>query len=67
VCRRAIGLALELHEHVVPDLDHLRVVVVHQLAAGLLRLLFGVRTSTWISVQGPQGPVSPISQKLSFG
>ena len=24
------------------------------------------RLSTWISVQGPQGPVSPISQKLSF-
>ena len=26
----------------------------------------GLRKSTWISVQGPQGPVSPISQKLSF-
>src|SRR5678815_5657499 len=25
-----------------------------------------VRQSTCISVQGPQGPVSPISQKLSF-
>ena len=24
------------------------------------------RRSKWISEQGPQGPVSPISQKLSF-
>ena len=25
-----------------------------------------LRMSTWISEHGPQGPVSPISQKLSF-
>lgn len=31
-----------------------------------LALLQIPKRSTWISVQGPQGPVGPISQKLSF-
>ena len=39
--QRAVGLALELHEHDVPDLDDLRVVLVHQLAAGHLGFLLG--------------------------
>ena len=30
--QRAVGLAVELHEHEVPYLDHLRVVLVHQVA-----------------------------------
>ena len=30
----AVGLAHELHEHQVPDLDHQRVVGIHQLFAG---------------------------------
>ncbi len=37
----AVGLAVELHEHDVPYLDHLWVVFVDQLAAGHLSLLLG--------------------------
>src|ERR1700740_2075325 len=33
---------------------------------GTFFLASSLRQSTCISVQGPQGPVSPISQKLSF-
>ena len=36
----AVCLAVELHEHEVPDFNHLRVVFVHQLAAGYFALLF---------------------------
>ena len=31
--QRTVGLAVELHEHEVPNLNHLRVVLVHQVAA----------------------------------
>ena len=37
----AVGLAFELHEHDVPYLNDLWVVLVHQLAAGHLGLLLG--------------------------
>ena len=56
-----VGVAVELDEDQVPDLDDLVRAAVDQLAPDLS----GVR-SMWISVQGPHGPVSPISQKLSF-
>ncbi len=46
---RAVGLAVELHEHEVPDLNHLGVVHVHQLAAGhLLLLLVGTRVEVYL-------------------
>ena len=61
----AVRLAVEPHEHEVPDFNHLRVVFVHQLAAGYFGLSSSERESTWISEHGPHGPVSPISQKLS--
>ena len=43
--QRAIGLAVILHEHKVPNLDDLRVVLVHQLTTGfaILLLLGGTR------------------------
>ena len=37
---RAVRLAVELHEHDVPDFDNLRVVLVHQFVARLLGLFF---------------------------
>ena len=36
----AVGLTVELHEHKVPYLDDLRMVVVHHVAAGYLLLFF---------------------------
>ncbi len=36
----AVCLAVELHEHEVPDFNHLRMVFVHQLAARNLCLFF---------------------------
>ena len=36
---RAVSLALVLHEHDVPDLDNLRVVLVHEFTSGHLSLL----------------------------
>ncbi|CCZ49491.1 putative uncharacterized protein [Bacteroides sp. CAG:661] len=36
----AVGLAVVLHEHEVPDFDDLRVVLVHQFASGHLGFLF---------------------------
>ena len=54
-------LAVELHEHQVPDLKHVRVIHVHQIRR--------VATADAIVVKfehGPHGPVSPISQKLSL-
>ena len=43
--QRAISLTVVLHEHEVPDLDDLRVVLVHQLTTGfaILLLLGGTR------------------------
>ena len=32
---RAVGLAVKLHEHEVPDLNHLRIILVHELTAAL--------------------------------
>jgi hypothetical protein len=61
---RTVGLAVELHEHEVPYFDDLWVVFVDQVASGFW-LLLGRAQSMCISEQGPQGPVSPISQKLS--
>ena len=37
---RSVRLAVELHEHDVPDFDNLRVVLVHQFVARLLGLFF---------------------------
>jgi hypothetical protein len=61
----AVGVRVELDEDVVPDLD----------AARADELFTSLRPSAsssegrrlkWISEHGPQGPVSPIIQKLSF-
>ena len=30
--QRAVSLAVELHKHEIPDLNHLRIVLVHQVA-----------------------------------
>ena len=38
---RAVGLALVLHEHDVPDLDNLGIVLVYEFASGSLSLLLG--------------------------
>ena len=40
ILQAAVGLAVELHEHEVPDFDDLRVVVVHHVPSGHLGLLF---------------------------
>ena len=36
----AVSLTVELHEHEVPDFDHLRMVFVYQLVAGHFGFLF---------------------------
>ena len=60
--RRAVRLHVELHEHVVPDLD-VAVAVLLGAARGPPAM-----SGPWskISEQGPQGPVSAIIQKLSL-
>ena len=57
----AVGVAVELDEDQVPDLDDRG----FSPPTSLPPDLSGVR-SMWISVHGPHGPVSPISQKLSL-
>ena len=39
--QRTVGLAVVLHKHDVPDLDHLRIILVDQLTARHLGLLLG--------------------------
>ena len=56
------GVAVVLDEDEVPDFHDAGVGAVDQAGR---RTSSAVR-SMWISVQGPQGPVSPISQKLSL-
>lgn len=58
----AVRGAVELHEHVVPDLDVAVAVLFRR--TGRPPQISGP-WSKKISVQGPQGPVSPIAQKLS--
>jgi hypothetical protein len=60
--KRAVGIGVELDEDEVPNLDATGVAFVDKRAPVSPA---GVR-STWISLHGPQGPVSPIIQKLSF-
>ena len=61
--QRARRVAVELHEHQVPDLEEAARVARRDRRPGTARRR-GPR-SRWISVQGPHGPVSPIAQKFS--
>ena len=62
------GVAVVLDEDEVPELDVAGAVGVdgaHMAGLAGWSQASGPR-SRWISLHGPQGPVSPISQKLSF-
>ena len=59
--RGAVGLLVELHEHEVPDLD---VAVGRRWPATAVGTELGAEVLEDLR-DGPQGPVSPICQKLS--
>ena len=59
----AVRVGVELDEDEVPDLDALGGALVDEARPWCRPA--GVR-STWSSLHGPHGPVSPIIQKLSF-
>lgn len=61
-----VSLAVVLDEHQIPYLYHQRVALIDQVRPGTALRSASSRRSICISLQGPQGPVSPISQKLSF-
>ena len=66
----AVGVGVELDEDEVPDFDAAGVACVDEVAAGdLARDVEVARAGREVDVElrhGPQGPVSPIIQKLSF-
>ena len=63
--QRAAFAAIELHEHVVPDLDVPFAVALDALCRPARSQGMWLPRKYMISEQRPQGPVSPICQKLS--
>ena len=62
---RAVRLPVELHEHVVPDLDEAVAACTRRRGTPAPRRARGRRGSSGSPSSGRTGPVSPIAQKLS--
>ena len=65
--QRTVGLAVELHEHEVPDFYHLGVVLVHQLIAGHFGLLLvAARVEMYLRARSAGARIAHLPEVVVF-